>query len=129
MFSQESEKTKKYLIDGKLNKERVIPRDFDTNDLDKTHQLIKETHVFDSLKLVTPLTLDECDLYMIQYNPYTVDSETKLKNYYSKLVSDQNLKFKQWKSNLLNKQQELNNDINNLKFKVSNLQESVKSLS
>ncbi|OWB61808.1 hypothetical protein B5S29_g2711 [[Candida] boidinii] len=120
MFSQESEKTKKYLIDGKLNKERVIPRDFDTNDLDKTHQLIKETHVFDSLKLVTPLTLDECDLYMIQYNPYTVDSETKLKNYYSKLVSDQNLKFKQWKSNLLNKQQELNNDINNLKFKVSN---------
>lgn len=129
IFSQESEKTKKYLIDGKLNKERVIPRDFDTNDLDKTHQLIKETHVFDSLKLVTPLTLDECDLYMIQYNPYTVDSETKLKNYYSKLVSDQNLKFKQWKSNLLNKQQELNNDINNLKFKVSNLQESVKSLS
>lgn len=129
MFSQESEKTKKYLIDGKLNKERVIPRDFDTTDLDKTHQLIKETHVFDSLKLVTPLTLDECDLYMIQYNPYTVDSETKLKNYYSKLVSDQNLKFKQWKSNLLNKQQELNDDINNLKLTVSNLQESVKSLS
>ncbi|ODV98489.1 hypothetical protein PACTADRAFT_31880 [Pachysolen tannophilus NRRL Y-2460] len=97
-------------------------------ELIETDIKIKTTNPLDCLKLISSFSLEEVEDYLAEQNPTFLQKQHLIKKGFSGIVAKQEKRFKEWKSALVQMQNEFNSENQALRNKVLKLQEQLQKL-